>query len=69
MNIIAEEPAQFPKETFNAVDVYKLERARSHILDIMIKYKGVDDVMDRLITDALISCANLRKAIEESLHD
>ena len=68
MNIIAEEVAQFPKETFDAVDVYKLERARSHILDILIKYRGTDgDVMDRLITEALISCAKLRKAIEESL--
>ena len=67
MNIIAEEVAQFPKETFDALDVYKLERVRSHLIDVMIKYKGDDAYLESLLSDALISCAHLRVAIEGSL--
>ena len=68
MNIIETEELKFPKETFDALDVYKLERVRSHLIDVMIKYKGTaGDNMDKLLTNALISCAKLRLAIEESL--
>ena len=67
MNIIAEEPSQFPEETFDAVDVYKLERVRTHLMGIMIKYEGNDEHLESLISNAAISCAKLRQAIEESL--
>ena len=67
MNIITEEQVQFPQETFDALDVYKLERVRSHLIDVMIKYKGDDASLESLLSDALISCAHLRVAIESSL--
>jgi len=67
MNVIIEEPIQFPQETFDALDVYKMERVRSHIIDIMIKYTGNDEYFESLISNALISCGKLRVAIESSL--
>jgi len=67
MNIITEEPAQFPQETFDALDVYKMEQVRSHIIDVMIKYKEEDEYLEALISDALLSCSKLRAAIESSL--
>jgi len=69
MNIIAEEPAQFPQETFNAVDIYRMEQVRSVLVDMMCKYRGEDSKLDALLSDALASSHQLRKAMEESFND
>ena len=67
MNIIETEQLKFPKETYDALDVYKLERVRSHLIDVMIKYKGDDKALESLLSDALSASYNLRIAVEESL--
>jgi len=67
MNTIQEEMKTFPRETFNANDVYSLERVRSRIIRIMIKYNGDDPHLESLLSDALLSCGILRSVIEEGI--
>jgi len=67
MNIIETEELKFPKETYDALDVYKLEQVRGHLVDVMVKYKGGDKALESLLSAALSASYNLRIAIEESL--
>ena len=67
MNIISEEQPQFPQETFNIVDVHKMEVVRRYLIDIMFKVEDKGGKLDELVSNALLASYALREAIEKSL--